>query len=346
MARPTAPALFALTTAHMLVWRSAATAAATCGVKGTDDTAWQHRIVNGQAATMCEWKWLSCIKFKDDWTGEISPTCTCGGTLISDKWVLTAAHCLDRTDGEAGALSAEDFKIVLGEYRHSTDEDVASPNEGNEVERTAKQVIQHPGWDSTTNENDIALLEIDPVPLNSCIGTACLPTSDVAVGTDCFIIGWGALEDNIPGEGSGPQPNVKHEAKVRTVANSHCLVGSPNDTEPGTHITADMLCANGSGAPDGPHGDRVDTCPGDSGGPLVCKTDGAWTLYGAVSFGWECAQPQNHGVYARVHYFQQWIADTTSLNPPNTMKPAMSTASRTCAGGFAALAASLALLRF
>ena len=166
----------------------------------------------------------------------------------------------------------------------------------------------HPLYqDNVAHDYDFALLQLDKaVPINRCIGVACLPHSQDRSGTNCSITGWGRLVF------SGPTPKLLQEASVTPLTNQICQVdySAINST-----ITGSMLCASGRSKTG-----ITDACQGDSGGPLVCKetvetSDGTmasdrYVLRGVTSTGDGCAEEGYPGVYGRVQSVLSWIEDT------------------------------------
>jgi len=202
------------------------------------------RIVNGDESSVHSWPWQVRVR---PCNGYRKCTFLCGGSIISSRWVLTAAHCLE---GES----------QRGIYV----------------------------------ENDIGLIKLDrPMEMNGCVGTVCLPTSDVAPGSTCWITGWGTLSSG------GKSPSILQEASVSVLSLDECR----NTRYSRSEITDDMLCAQGRSR----NGGVTDACQGDSGGPLVCEAGGSWTIYGATSWGYGCASASYPGVWSRVHYNLDWI---------------------------------------
>jgi len=269
-------------------------AASGCGEKGPDQTGWSAttRIVNGQAASECEWKWQACLK-----TPGVRG-CWCGGTLISESWVLTAAHCVE--DGHS-------FSIMLGDHNHVQDGD------GVEQEISVKRVVSHPSYDMETVSHDFALIELaQEASMNDCVGAACLPDDSMELkgGETCYISGWGTLSEE------GGQPDTLQEGEVTIVSDAEC--GSKYGSGV---IDASMLCAQGTRG-----SDIVDACQGDSGGPLVCENgQGYFEIHGVTSWGYGCADADFPGVWARVTQAKEWIAEyldsAAPAYPPPTPAP-------------------------
>merc|ERR1719148_436831 len=97
----------------------------------------------------------------------------CGGALIGDRWVMTAAHCVART--------ADSFTVKFGDYDR-TDDDTVSLN------RNVQRIHKHPQYNAGTSRFDFAILELDtPVPSTDCIAPVCLPEVGevLAPSVDC-----------------------------------------------------------------------------------------------------------------------------------------------------------------
>lgn len=250
------------------------------------------KIVGGTETEINEYPWQVGV------VSNCSSLVWCGATIISDRWILTAAHC---TTGK----TAKQLQVLLGDHNYSTDSDTTS------LRMDISQIKQHSSYNKRTIDYDFSLIKTTtPVDFSGHphIRPACLPTSGSAetyTGWMATVTGWGTLASG------GSTTDKLREVDVKVVSNSACKSAY------GTSITGRMLCAKAPGGKGG-----KDACQGDSGGPLVSKAAGSdgvtagqnYELIGVVSWGRGCALEDYPGVYARVTDQLSWISTTTSFD--------------------------------
>ncbi|KAL1492965.1 hypothetical protein ABEB36_011121 [Hypothenemus hampei] len=245
---------------------------AACGAKnGIQD---QGKIVGGHNADVNEWPWIAAL-FN-------SGRQFCGGSLIDNIHILSAAHCV----AHMSSWDVARLTVRLGDYNIKTNSEVRH------IEKRVKRVVRHRGFDSRTLYNDIALLTLDsPIEFSSNIRPVCLPSPGGRdwAGSTGTVIGWGSIRE------SGPQPAVLQEVNIPIWSNTDCRQKYGHAAPGG--IVDHMLCAGQA---------NRDSCSGDSGGPLMVN-NGKWTQVGIVSWGIGCGKGQYPGVYTRVEKFLPWI---------------------------------------
>ncbi|XP_074082025.1 transmembrane protease serine 12-like isoform X2 [Macrotis lagotis] len=238
------------------------------------------RVVGGHNAELGGWPWtvsLQIILFTR--TAHV-----CGGSLINENWVLTAAHCLK------DVREPQFWRAVVGVHnllqRHRNTKKIK-----------VKTIIIHPHFIPATFANDIALFHLKrAVSYNDYVQPICLPffkeLFNMNASTRCFVSGWGKTTER------GTSSNTLQEAELHYIPWDIC-----NRQESyGGRVAVTSFCA---GEEDG----IVDTCLGDSGGPLMCYLPDAGKFYlmGITSFGYGCGRKNYPGVYVQVQFFKTWV---------------------------------------
>ncbi|GLH00885.1 Serine protease lint [Gryllus bimaculatus] len=245
------------------------------------------RIVGGKGATFGAWPWQVLVR-ESTWLGLFTKN-KCGGVLLSNRYVVTAAHC------QPGFLA--NLVAVMGEF------DLSGELESKRsITRNVRRVVVHRGYDAATFANDLALLELEtPVQFDEHVVPICLPRdNEDFTGRVATVTGWGRLKYG------GGVPSVLQEVQVPVIDNSVCqemFLTAGHQKQ----ILSSFLCAGYANG-------QKDSCEGDSGGPLMLeRPDGRWTLVGTVSHGIKCAAPYLPGVYMRTTYYKPWLKSITGI---------------------------------
>ncbi|GAB1302816.1 Coagulation factor IX [Apodemus speciosus] len=235
------------------------------------------RVVGGENAKPGQIPWQVILN------GEIEAFC--GGAIINEKWIVTAAHCLKPGDK---------IEVVAGEYNIDKEEDT-------EQRRNVIRTIPHHQYNATINKysHDIALLELDkPLILNSYVTPICVANREytnifLKFGSG-YVSGWGKVFNK------GRQATILQYLRVPLVDRATCLRSTTFT------IYNNMFCA-------GYREGGKDSCEGDSGGPHVTEVEGTNFLTGIISWGEECAMKGKYGIYTKVSRYVNWIKEKTKL---------------------------------
>ncbi|HUX57918.1 MAG TPA: trypsin-like serine protease [Bacteroidales bacterium] len=218
----------------------------------------------------------------------ISGTYLCGGSIIDENWILTAAHCTKNSFGSP--IPAIDMSVIAG---------ATNPYNVLDGQRYyVSEVIVNEGYDSQTLENDIALLKLEqPIDIINTAPIRLITSDDVSDGaTDpgvmSWVTGWGLTRVD---------PNVfpSNLQKVQLPIVSNDQAATVWSSIPSTDLMAGYLNGN------------KDACNGDSGGPLAVPLFDDYKLAGVVS--WGSADCDTYGAYTRVSDFETWIREKTGI---------------------------------
>jgi hypothetical protein len=218
----------------------------------------------------------------------ISGNYRCGGSIIGNNWVVTAAHCTKNSTG--GATPASEMFVRVG---------LNNPSNANEGKTySVSEAIVNEGYDSQTLLNDIALLRLtDTINFVNATPIKLVTTVDavkgaIDPGVMSWVTGWGLTNVN-------PEVFPTSLQKVQLPIISDAQASTVWGTIPATDLMAGYLNGN------------KDACNGDSGGPLVVPVFGEYKLAGIVS--WGSPNCNTYGAYTSVSDMESWIRTKTGI---------------------------------
>nr|XP_033800292.1 serine protease 53-like [Geotrypetes seraphini] len=230
------------------------------------------KISNPKSGFQLEkWPWQVSLNFDN--------THTCGGALISERWIITAANCFV---GENASDNPPDWTVRL---------ENGSSSEGMKVQK----IILHGAYITKAEGFDIAMVQLsNPVTFSDYIQPICLPFHDhrFQYGTKCWVTGRKTGE-----------PGTLYEVEVDLIGPQKCnCTYHTSSMNEDISISSQLVCAA--------NGSEGSTCEMEPGNPLVCNENGTWFLAGISSFGDIC-KFGSLGIYSSVKEFEKWISDNT-----------------------------------
>ncbi|XP_047525668.1 chymotrypsin-2-like [Pieris napi] len=209
---------------------------------------------------------------------------TCGGAIIADRWILTAAHCLKNKSPKDLSILAGTNSKTKGGTRYKID-----------------KFFKHEKYTTNPNKNDIALLRTaEKIKFTDKVKPIEVATEDPKPGEKCKLSGWGFTTQN-----QRNRPDKLQWLDVKVISEKDCKTTFNHfrrfeKTDP---ITPNHICILNKKGEGG--------CQGDSGGSLVCNNKSS----GIVSWNIPCAKGQPD-VFTRTSKYTSWIKDTMDANKP------------------------------
>ncbi|XP_024421508.1 putative serine protease 46 [Desmodus rotundus] len=242
---------------------------------GCGQTNLSCKVVNGKVVDVGKWPWQVSILFLGVYI--------CSGSLVHHQWVLTAAHCFQRS------IDPSQYSVMVG-VQHL-------PENGTQL--PLSHIVIHENFKNFMS-NDIALLKLkEPIAWSPLVQPVCLPSTKLlpSKGTLCWMIVWGRPST----QGTRKPPYSLQEVAVRIINNRVC-----NEQyqflflkDQKMSVGKDMLCASSELG--------IDSCQSNSGSSMVCRMNKTWIQVGVESWSFSCKQHHFPDMFTSTAHFTQWI---------------------------------------
>ncbi|XP_058800002.1 serine protease persephone-like [Phymastichus coffea] len=247
-------------------------------------------IIGGENAKSGEFPFMVSLGYQNDENDRSIISYMCGGSLITDRHVLTAAHCI---------LNTNNYRLI--EIRLGS---ISLQDNSRDVQRISiDDIITHPRYRISRNYFDIAIITMRrPIILSNltmpiCLQTYSIPAFKSYLNSEMIATGWGVTNYN----DDSPSLNLKKTRKLSLIDSQTCGEQYRASNRIPNGVDDSLLCILDENPVD-----RSDVCQGDSGGPLFLKSTVVSSLLGIVSFGQGCASSVP-GIYTSVYYYLDWI---------------------------------------
>lgn len=254
----------------------------------------RERIIGGQDLELDEtWPWIVNLRH-----GKPTGDTFCGGTILDEYTIVTAAHCFRRI--QEGKYIKENIWVTVGDHNQATAND---PNEST-FYIEPDNILLHAGYSVGEDmRDDIAILKTtDPLPISQQVDYACLPSTTTDLDMDkCWVAGWGLSnkdEESI-------QETLK-EMQLSQITDKTCKNYWINSWAGKYFDSEKMFCA---------YSKVGDACKGDDGGPVMCLIDNQPVLAGIMSFGLShCGEKEIGSVFTRITNYLDWITSRMEMH--------------------------------